>query len=157
LTCGAIVLFVATLVGCANPCTPFRAAWYLDDSLEARAKAVVAAAAASAPSPAASAPTVFLALLNEGSKTLELTRVGLNPIDEGEGSTVLLSLAPHPAQKLELQPGELRLFAVNHSLGQCVLPVSVLVWCSDGRSKPQPVSGLMPNYLHSTWIESCVK
>lgn len=153
-TRAAIVLFVAAMVGCASQCPPFRAAWYLDDSPEAAAAAAAAASAASAASPT----TVLLALLNEGPKNLELTRLNVNPTEENNGSEVLLPPALHPAKKLELRPGELWLFAVNVKgpRGVCVLPLRVKLECGDGRSHTQLVSGPLPNYLHIDWIKSCV-
>ena len=153
----AIVLFVAVMVGCANKCPPFRAAWYLDDSPEAAAAAAAAVAAASAAS-VASAPTVLLALLNEGPKKLEVARLYVNPTEENNGSEVLLPPAVPPAKKLELRPGELWLFAVTvkDPSDICVLPVRVKVQCNDGRSQTQLVSGSLPNYLHIDWIKSCV-
>ena len=149
----AIVLFVAAMTGCASPCPPFRAAWYLVDSPEA---AAAAAAAAPAASSVASAPTVFLALLNEGPKKLKLSRLSINPTDENDGTSVFLWPDRLPATKPELWPGQLRLFAVNDP-DDCVLPVVVKLDCGNCHSRTQAVSGSLPNYLHSSWIKSCVK
>jgi hypothetical protein len=54
-----------------------------------------------------------------------------------------------------LSPGELRLFVVNDP-DACALPVVVKLQCGAGRSHTQAVSGSLPNYLHSQWVESCV-
>lgn len=172
LTYAAIVLCVAALAGCANPCPPFRAAWYLDDSQQAAstAAAVIAAASAAAPAAAAAAPntsaapaapvspppTVFLALLNEGPKKLKISRLSVNPDDLNDGTAVFLWPDPASAANPELSPGELRLFVVNDP-DDCVLPVVVKLHCGTGGSHTQAVSGSLPNYLHTYWIKSCVR
>lgn len=126
---------LAVMAGCAHPpCPPFRAAWYLDK-------------------PQDSAPLVYLALLNEGASPLPLQRVVLNPAEPGgSGSVVFESFAVPPDT---LPPGRLMLLALDDKLGRCYLPVMVQLQCAQGRSRTQPVSGLLPNYLHEQWIASC--
>lgn len=135
-TRAASLLCLAVLGGCG--CPPLRAAWYLDDT-----PAAPAAAASATP---ARRPTIFLALLNEGENS-KFERVVVNPAASG-GGVVFHNLT-------ELMPGELRLLKVNEQLGPCSLPVAVQLHCGNGRSRTQAVSGSLPNYLHSTWIDSC--
>lgn len=132
---GCVLAASAAMAGCAHPpCPPFRAAWYLDKPQE-------------------SAPVVYLALLNEGVSPLPLERVVLNPAEpDGSGSVVFASAALRPDA---LPPGRLLLLALDDKLGRCYLPVAVQLQCGQGRASTQPVSGLLPNYLHEQWIVSC--
>lgn len=130
-----IVAAAVIAAGCAQMgCPSFRAAWYLDR-------------------PEASAPTIYLALLNEGNQPLALERVELNPTGPGgRGQEVYKGTGATPAL---LQPGRLLLVNLEGKLDTCVLPVAVQVQCGGGRSRTQAVSGLLPNYLHEQWIGSC--
>ncbi len=121
--------------GCAQPpCPPFRAAWYLDKAEQAN-------------------PTIYLALLNEGASPLPLQRIVLNPTEpDGSGKVVFASAAARPDA---LAPGRVLLLALDDKLGRCYLPVAVQLQCAQGRSRTQPVAGLLPNYLHEQWIASC--
>lgn len=121
--------------GCAHsPCPPFRAAWYLDKAEHAN-------------------PTIYLALLNEGASPLPLERIVLNPTEpDGSGNVVFASAAAQPDG---LAPGRVLLLALDDKLGRCYLPVTVQLQCAQARSRTQPVSGLLPNYLHEQWIASC--
>ena len=131
----AMVVCAAAVAGCAQ-CPPFRAAWYLDK-------------------PEADAPTIYLALLNEGTQELPLEQVVLNPIGaDGRGDVAFASATVPPEV---LKPGRLLLLDVGAMLGQCHLPVAVKLSCGDGRARTQAVSGLLPNYLHSKWTEVCLK
>lgn len=126
---------VAT-TGCGT-CPPFRAAWYLDRPQE-------------------NTPTIYLALLNEGTQPLALESVLLNPIDpDGKGKEVFPS-ATVPAQPLQLlPPGRLLLVNLYGKLEKCDLPVTVQIHCGHSRPRREAVSGLLPNYLHEQWINSC--
>lgn len=171
----AVLSCIVAAAGCAqaphNPCSPFRAAWYVDDSDDAKAvaKKVIAKASAMAPASAstapaapaapamsgAHAPTVFLALLNEGPNKLEISRLSVNPSDLNDGIAVRLWPDPPSAANPELSTGEIRLFVVNDP-DVCALPVVVKLQCGAGPSHTQAVSGSLPNYLHIQWIKSCV-
>lgn len=131
----ALASSVMLAAGCAHsPCPPFRAAWYLDKAEQAK-------------------PTIYLALLNEGASPLPLQRVVLNPAEpDGAGSVVFESFAREPDA---LPPGRVLLLAPGDKLGACYLPVTVQLQCAAGRTRTQPVSGLLPNYLHEQWIGTC--
>jgi hypothetical protein len=211
-------LLAAALAGCSS-CPPFRASWYLDETV-ARKDGF---------------PIVYLALLNEGSRTVRLTELIVNP----QGSTTLPltrltlhasplpggnmlwfpklkepSAQPAPAPKSKgddagddattraaleqlhteaaarqanaqadadsdfragkpgfprtnWQPGQLLVFRIadwpddkggpsmQTGPGQCILPVAVEIQGDERCGRPEPVSGTLPNYLHSIWLKRC--
>jgi len=140
VTRSALLACLAALSACATAppsCEPFRVAWYLGPE------------AAGADPAAAAAPAVYLALLNEGQADLQIDRVVVNPVRSGTGASSMFGVS-------DVEPGGLRLFRVDGALQRCRLPVAVTLYCKDGGSRFEPVSGALPNYLHQHWVERCV-
>lgn len=133
----ATVACIGLLVGCAQaPCPPFRAAWYLEKSEAQR-------------------PTIYLAVLNEGTQPMPLERIVLNPAEPGAQGQVVYSSTTVPPETL--LPGRLLLVNLDGSLDECHLPVAVQLQCGERRSDTQPVAGRLPNYLHQRWIDQCTR
>jgi hypothetical protein len=125
---------------------------------------------------------VFLALLNEGTASVGLKRVIVNPKGgitlpatqltlnrSGEPSGSMVVVPPPdqaasgiPAQegampKTDWQPGELLIFQVKNQQpgARCSFPIAVQIQCDDGCARTQAVSGALPNYLHKAWVDQC--
>lgn len=134
--------WLALASGCAHdPCPPLRAAWYLHDT-------------------ATVGPAIFVALLNEGAKQ-HYTGFTINPLLAAP--TAWSAAAPVADQAAAtrppfgfgaatLQTGEFKLLRIDMAGSSCSLPVAVVLHCSGGASRVQPVPGALPNYMRDDWI-----
>lgn len=138
----AMASCIAVVAGCAHPpCPSFRAAWYVD----------LPEAAASA-----AAPTIHLALLNDSTQAYRVEQIVLNPSGTDPGGVNVLQDKEVPSKPWK--PGRLFLVKLEKAeLSECHLPVAVQIHCGNGLSKPQAVSGLLPNYLPKHWTDRCVQ
>lgn len=177
----AVALMLTAIAGCSS-CPPFRASWYLEERQPMAPSTVVASGASSAVpviylallNEGAREVRLTKVVVNPQDPKQDwwqriLPSSGARPGNmwirsseiNGQDNGKQAEEGELPGGEKRWKPGELLLFKVvdkaflDEEERACSLPVAVQIKCGDDCSKTQPVSGTLPNYLHTAWVHSC--